>query len=380
MLLDGRQCGGTAFSRGHLYLIISNPIYIGRIPHRGQSYEGEHEAIIDAETWDKVQAQLATNARRKRGRTSSKHPSLLAGLLFTPEGAPFTPSHAVNHGRRYRYYVERSLLTPEAENGKSGAPQLNDSGNGVQTTGWRLPAHQIEQLVLKQLAIFLRNRGAVLDAIRLKGKSPDCVAVVLARASKRADGCESGSFAKHPEIVAALVRRITIAQDQVTIEIDRNGLAERLLGQEASPRSRGKDDRPILIEVPVKFRRRGVEAKLVVIDQQQSALEPDANLLKALARAHEWFGRIVRGEASGIGGIARTERLDRAYVTRVLCLAFLAPEVTKAILEGRRPTELTAKRLISSALNLPLLWPDQMILSDADVRNRRQSGHAQHRH
>jgi hypothetical protein len=93
-----------------------------------RSYEGEHEAIIDTETWDKVQAQLAMNAGRKRGRTSSKNPSLLTGLLFTAEGIPFTPSHAVNHGRRYRYYVERSLLTPEAEKGNSGAPQLNDSG------------------------------------------------------------------------------------------------------------------------------------------------------------------------------------------------------------------------------------------------------------
>ncbi len=125
-MLDGRQSGGTAFSRGHLYRILSNPIYIGRIPHKGRSYEGEHDAIIDAETWDKVQAQLAMNAGRKRGRASSKHPSLLAGLLFTAEGVPFTPSHAVNHGRRYRYYVERSLLTPEAKKGKSGAPQLND--------------------------------------------------------------------------------------------------------------------------------------------------------------------------------------------------------------------------------------------------------------
>ena len=127
-MLDGRQSGGTAFSRGHLYRILSNPIYIGRIPHRGRSYEGEHDAIIDAETWDKVQAQLAMNAGRKRGRASSKHPSLLAGLLFTAEGVPFTPSHAVNHGRRYRYYVERSLLTTDVAKGKSAAPQLNDSG------------------------------------------------------------------------------------------------------------------------------------------------------------------------------------------------------------------------------------------------------------
>src|SRR6476660_3001945 len=66
-MLDGRHSGGTAFSRGHLYLILSNQIYIGRIPHKGRSYDGEHEAIIDAETWDKVQARLAMNAGRKRG-------------------------------------------------------------------------------------------------------------------------------------------------------------------------------------------------------------------------------------------------------------------------------------------------------------------------
>ena len=91
------------------------------------------------------------NAGRKRGRASSKHPSLLAGLLFTAEGIPFTPSHAVNHGRRYRYYVERSLLTTDAAKGKSARHHVDGTGNGFQAKGWRLPAHEIEQLVLKQV-------------------------------------------------------------------------------------------------------------------------------------------------------------------------------------------------------------------------------------
>ena len=204
-MLDGRRSGGTVFSRGHLYSLLSNPIYIGRIPHKGQSYEGKHDAIIDAETWDKVQAQLAMNAGRKRGRASSKHPSLLAGLLFTAEDVPFTPSHAVNHGRRFRYYVERSLLTPEAHKEKSGAPQLNGSGNGLQAKGWRLSAHQIEQLVLKQVTAFLRDRGTLLDAIRCKRKSPNLISALLARASELADTCEAGSPASQLEIVASLV-------------------------------------------------------------------------------------------------------------------------------------------------------------------------------
>jgi hypothetical protein len=103
-----------------------------------------------------------------------------------------------------------------------------------------------------------------------------------------------------------------------------------------------------------------VEAKLIVLDQQQLASEPDRYLVKALARAHEWFGRILRGEASGVGDIARAERLDRTFVTRVICLAFLAPQITKAILERRQPIEVTAKWLMTSAPKIPLLWIDQL--------------------
>jgi site-specific DNA recombinase len=83
---------------------------------------------------------------------------------------------------------------------------------------------------------------------------------------------------------------------------------------------------------------------------------PDANLVKALTRAHEWFGRIVGGEASGPCDIAKSEGLCRTYITRILGLAFLAPETTRAILEGKHPSELTAKRLTRSTFQVPLLW------------------------
>ena len=169
-----------------------------------------------------------------------------------------------------------------------------------------------------------------------------------------------GIIRKLSEIVAALVRRITVAQDQVTIEIDRNGLAERLLGQEALLDSRRKDHPPIPIEVPVRFRRRGVEAKLVVLDQRQLLPSPTPISSRRSHALMSGSAGSLRGEARGIGDIARAERLDRAMSPAVLCLAFLAPEITKVILEGRQPTELTAKRLISSALKIPPLWPDQL--------------------
>jgi len=361
---DGSPSRGTTFSRGHLYSLLSNPIYVGRVRHKDRSYEGEHEAIIDTETWNKVQTQLEVNAGRKRGRASARHPSLLAGLLFTAEGVPFTASHAVNHGRRYRYYVERPLVIPDTCKAKPRWHKPNGSKNDLQAKGWRLPAHEIESLVRKQLAGFLRKRGALLDALHLKQKSPELVFTLLTRAAKLVEGLESGSFVSCLELASALVRRITIAQDQVTIEIHPDGLSKQLLVQDP-PRSTAKDRRPILIEVPVNFRRRGVEAKLIVPDQQGTSALPDVNLVRALARAHEWLGRIVRGEASGLSDIARAERLSRTYVTGFIYLAFLAPDIVKGILEGRQPTELTAKRLISLAPKIPLLWADQARLSTA---------------
>jgi hypothetical protein len=98
---------------------------------------------------------------------------------------------------------------------------------------------------------------------------------------------------------------------------------------------------------------------LIVLGHLGSPVEPDANLAKVLARAHEWFDRIARGASNGPGDIAESEALCRTYVSRVLCLAFLAPEITKAFLEGRHPPELTAKGLTRSAFQVPLLWAQQ---------------------
>ena len=210
-----------------------------------------------------------------------------------------------------------------------------------------------------------------MNGLHFKRKSPDLVSALLTRASKIAAACDMGSFASQSEIIASLVHRITVAQDKVTIEIERKKLAERLLDQEALSTSEVKDRQAIMIEVLIRFRRRGVETKLIVLDARNllPSLTPISSRLSM--RSHEWFGRIASGEANGLGDIARTERLCRTYVTRVLCLAFLAPEITKAILAGQQPTELTAKRLICSALEIPLLWTDQFAFLSPEPQIKR---------
>src|SRR5580692_9257918 len=101
----GRAVGGLSFARGHIYKILSNPLYIGEIEHRGIRYPGQHPPLIDRKKWDAVQAQLAANHHENRTRTNAKSKSLLAGLIYDDAGNRLVSSHATKNGKRYRYYV-----------------------------------------------------------------------------------------------------------------------------------------------------------------------------------------------------------------------------------------------------------------------------------
>src|SRR5882757_6511919 len=123
---SGTERGGRSFSRGHIYHLLSNPIYIGEIAHKGQLYPGQHPALIDAETWTAVRDQLVTNATNHRRKADAAEPSLLAGLLTDARGERFTPSHAVKKGRRYRYYVH----CPDHRGRNGSRPRLAAAGPG----------------------------------------------------------------------------------------------------------------------------------------------------------------------------------------------------------------------------------------------------------
>src|SRR5579862_4158432 len=107
---DGHAFGGKPYSRGALYKLLNNRLYIGQIAHRGETYAGQHPAIISEEIWKKVSALLDANnqGRRQPGRTLV--PSILAGLVFGAEGDRYTPTHAVKDERRYRYYTSQAVI------------------------------------------------------------------------------------------------------------------------------------------------------------------------------------------------------------------------------------------------------------------------------
>ena len=109
---SGKAWGGRPIAAGALYQLLQNPIYCGRIGHKGQSYEGDARGHHRARSYGKrCSARLPSIRRERRNGTSAKEPSLLAGLIVDAEGKRLTPSHAVKGGKRYRYYVSRSLIT-----------------------------------------------------------------------------------------------------------------------------------------------------------------------------------------------------------------------------------------------------------------------------
>src|SRR5205809_6084744 len=138
----GTERGGRPFSRGHIYNLLSNPIYIGEIAHKGQLYPGQHPGLIDAYTWAAVRDQLAANARDHRRKAHAAEPSLLAGVLVDARRERLTPSHAGKQAPRYRYDVSTALIT------EAGTDRAQ---------GWRLPAQEIEDAVIRVLAYALAS-------------------------------------------------------------------------------------------------------------------------------------------------------------------------------------------------------------------------------
>jgi hypothetical protein len=146
----GRASGGAVYSRGALYGMLQNRIYLGEITHKGSSHPGQHAAIIDQALWDQVQAQFKANLQAERRRPQTTGQSVLTGLLYDSDGNRFTPSHANKKGRRYRYYVSQAVI------------DSRDKGNRGPV---RLPADEIEALVLSQLKELLESPQRLLDLL-----------------------------------------------------------------------------------------------------------------------------------------------------------------------------------------------------------------------
>ena len=212
--------GGKPFSRGALYLMLQNRLYRGEVAHKDNIYPGQHEAIVDAELWQIVQDKLAASRRERSLAVGAEAPSLLSGLIFDSDGNRLSPTHAVKKGKRYRYYVSTALITGS----RSEHPK-----------GRRIPAGDIEGLVLDRLRALFASGAEVGDAIAPLGLDASTQRAVLDRSAKLAERWTTLASLELRELVQSLVQRIQVGDAQILVWLNRTAIVSSVM-PDATPK------------------------------------------------------------------------------------------------------------------------------------------------
>ena len=332
---EGKRSGGQAFSRGALYTLLANPIYVGEVRHKTARYEGQHDAILDREPWQKVQQQLKDQGTARKGATGKSSVSPLAGKLYDDEGNKLVPSHTVKKGRRYRYYISQKLANGRAKD--ADGP-------------WRLPAPEIETAVATEAAKILEEPAAIANLVSSPSSDRRRAQALIRRFKSYVEQLNDDD--QQPAALAEIVQKVVIAEERISIELN----VATLL-----PEGDPAEDRSVIHrEVPLKLKRQGVETRLVIGGIERLSQGVDPALVKLLSRAVTWWESIETGESS-IERIAKHERLSERYLRDILQLAFLAPEIVEGIVRGGQVEGIHWDALMCHPV-LPLRWRQQVEL------------------
>jgi site-specific DNA recombinase len=300
-LKTGQAVGGIPFTRGPLAHLLRNRFYIGEVVFKGETLPGEQIAIVDRNLFEAVQAKLNEQVNNHRA-SRTKSEALLLGRIFDDRGHRMTPSHARKRGIKYRYYISSVLVQGQAE--QAG-------------TASRVPANEIEALVVKSV------RGHLNQATDEKDD-------------------------------AALIRdhvvRVEIRADRLVIEL---GHAEGT----GPKRKRGRPQ----IEVPwhktSSTRRREILAPDSATYRAARPIrsESRALLVASIARGRRWLDELTADPNANVETIAARECCSTRKINMTISLAFLAPDLVKAAIDGRLPHGMGVARLCE----LPVEWPRQ---------------------
>src|SRR5512144_1602963 len=216
---DGKHRPGKPIDKGALYKILVNRVYLGEAVHKGTNYPGEHEAIIDRTTWDKVHAILAENTVARANGTRAQTPALLRGLLFAPGGRAMTPSHSRKNGRLYRHYVATDAI-------RQGYSEC-----AVRS----VPAAEVEEAVVAQVRHLLRTpeiMARTWAAAKHEGELPE--REVVQTVTDFAPLWDELFPADQARIARLLVERVDLAPDGMQVRLRAEGL-QTLLEELRSP-------------------------------------------------------------------------------------------------------------------------------------------------
>lgn len=320
----GRRTGGVPISRGHLYWILSNPIYVGRLRHKGLIHDGLHPAIIDLMTWELVQQRLERQTQKRRAAQTGDH-SFLASKLYDDRGNRMGASHASKRGRRWRYYVSRAALSGGKE----------EAGSIV-----RIPAAEIEDRVSRAVGTYLTGQESAIADHPINRGFLDCGVTSAQREQTRRPPTD-------PLIgndVRNAIERVTVGATRIEIVLNESIVSEG-------------HDRLLTLPWTRTSSRRRREIIQGVDEPSTRAMRTKARdgFVKALRAAHRWLDELLSDPSQSIESLAVREGRSERSIRMTLSLAFLSPVLAEAAMDGRLPRAFSVKRLTE----LPMLWSDQ---------------------
>jgi site-specific DNA recombinase len=306
-LKTGRTIGGIPFTRGSLAQLLRNRFYIGEVDFKGEVLPGEQPAIVERDLFEAVQTKLSEQ-QSHHVVSRAKSESLLIGRIFDDRGNRMSPSHSRKQGLRYRYYVSSALLHGQAE--RAGSVR-------------RVPAAEVEALVARAVREHLRE-------------------------PRQADS---------RELIHTRVVRVEVQADQLVIEL------KAPKHSRAGGRGTGDDQEavPMLLHVswqktPSKRRRDIIVPKSTTPQNARPVrAETRAKLVASIALGRRWLEEIVTADVADVEQIAAREKCSVRKVNMTISLAFLAPGLVKAAIEGRLPRGIGVARLCDA----PAEWSRQ---------------------
>ena len=320
--VSGPHRGGIPFRRGSLFYLLKNPVYRGKIVHKGKAHDGEHEAIVDEDLWERVQMQLQEKAPPRTRPKNNRQNALLVGLLVDPHQRQIVPTYTTKGTRRYAYYETRKDLARPADPPSIRFTQGRLDGHVLHHLGMLLgDDHGLRRLANLEQADLLRAmfEGAKLLARRLTQPSDAQAAIRSLVALVRV---ESGSL-------------------DFTLKPAALGLANQPCWR---------------FSIPLPARKPFREAKLR-IDSGTPVKPVKDDLLALLADAHSALELVQSNPELSLHQIGKREGRCRTHLARLLRLAWLSPRVVEAIVEGSQPRNINRQLLL--AANLPIEWAEQ---------------------
>lgn len=315
------------FSKGNLYQILSNKIYIGLVTHKSSVYQGEHEGIIKEDYFNSVQEILRQNRVVKKCSLKAMSASLLAGKLFDDRGNRMNPSHSNTRKRRYRYYVSQAII--QFRRHEAGSVS-------------KIPAGEIEKLIKNEISSFVADKNNIqkyiseFDIHKQKG--------ILSNLEK---------FEINNVFIRSILAKVVLYKDKVEIILCSNRLIkalESLIYNKPLPEELKNDtETPLTIIKVIKIVQSSRKGSILIIsrDNEQRAT-PNDKLIKAIVKSYYWNNLLLSGECKSSIDVQKLEGFsDNSYIKDILRLRFLAPSIIEAILSGSQSADVSVQKLFN---------------------------------